>query len=507
MSPLLVLAVALAPPPQEAPARDGAAAYREDSYRKDLHELCTEQMAGRAAGAPGGARAIAWLEGRFDGLGLRPLAGDSFLQEFEVADPSPPRIGAATRCELRLPGAAAAVEVGVAACPFPFSADGEVAVPVVFAGHGLLIAALGIDDYRGLDVRGKAVLVLRGGPRWQREEAPVRAHLPALSFRAKVALAERHGAAALLVVERSGRREGALDPARVRRATGAAGVPVCWLDRRVAARWFEGGAEGLTAAETALDGGGPPAGLLPGAAVALRVALERPPPRRTANVLGLVPGTDPACAGELVVVGAHHDHIGRGEFGSLAPPAEAGRIHPGADDNASGIAAMLALAAGHRARGGSRRTVVFAAFGAEELGQRGSRWFLEHAPAGRIVAMLELNMVGRGRSGGLTVYGAGTGEGLRARLVELTAGLTAGEAGLRARLRDRTTYRSDQSAFVAAGVPALLLTTGLHDQYHRPGDVPELVEVPAALRIVGFAGRCLAEFADGPRRAFVPAGR
>jgi Zn-dependent M28 family amino/carboxypeptidase len=204
----------------------------------------------------------------------------------------------------------------------------------------------------------------------------------------------------------------------------------------------------------------------------------------------------------MVVVGAHHDHLGRGEFGSMATAEEAGKVHPGADDNASGVAGVLALARRWQQRPAGKRTIVFAAFGAEEFGQLGShRWLASGAPATRsIVAMIDLDMIGRGRSGRLSVYGSDSGAGFRALLEQQQKAL-----GLAAQLRDRSSYRSDQNEFLACGIPALLFTTGVHDQYHRPGDVPGLVEVTAAVRIVDLVDQMLQNLVDGAERPlFVP---
>jgi hypothetical protein len=471
--------------------QDAAAAYR-----RDLLALCTDDMAGRAAGTAGGDRAIDWLERRFADVGLRPVVGDRLRQEFLVPDPLPPAIAPATVLALRL--AEGTFELAPeAAGPFPFSTDGKACAPLVFAGHGLAIAELGLDDYRGLEVRGRVAMVLRGGPRWRDGRAPIRAHLQALTFGAKAAAAAARGAVALVVVDRGDRGHEELDAALVRRTRGTTAIPVAWLHRSAAARCFAGGDAGLRAAVAALDENRPPPALRAGAALDLRIELQRRPPRTTANVVGLLPGSCPERADEIVVVGAHHDHIGRGEFGSLAAPEEVGLVHPGADDNASGVAGLLELARRCRGRGAARRSIVFAAFGAEELGQHGSRWFLDHLPAtGQVVAMIDLNMIGRGSSGQTTVYGVDTGTGLRA-LVQRAAGRTLQQ-------RDRTSFRSDQGEFLGRGVPALLFTTGLHEQYHRPGDVPELVEVPAALAIVDVVDAVLQGLAAGPAPRFVP---
>lgn len=464
-------------------------------------------MAGRAAGSPGDQRVLEYLQERFTQLGLRPAVGGSLLQPFALEDLPGSGFVGESRLSLGAPDGAGrlrwrAAAMGRQACPFPFTADGQADAEVAFCGHGLVVAELGIDDYRGQEVRDKVVLVLRGAPPSLRRESELR-QLPATwQFDAKAREAKRRGAAALLVIERSDRERGRLTPELVARARGPRALPVFWLGRELAASLFAGGMGGLLRAEGELDEGRPARSLLPGRRVAFAVARNVGAARRTGNLLGVHPGADDGVGDQILLVGAHHDHIGHGEFASLADLEERGRLHPGADDNASGVAALLELARRWRARGGGRRSVLFAAFGAEELGQRGSRWLLaQPPPGGDVVAMIDCNMIGRALSQPLTIYGADTGAGLR-RLVTDAVGA---ESGLQVQLRHRTSYRSDQWVFASNGIPALLLTTGLHEQYHRPGDVPALVEVEAALQVVDLAERLLVALDRAPRLPFVAA--
>jgi len=479
------------PAPPVTPVADAAAAYRAR-----LLALCAEQMAGRAAGSKGGGLAIEYLEREFVQLGLEPF-GPALRQDF-LAPAAPPECGSATSLRVEVGGRQEGFAAGTDFVPFPFSPDGRFEGDVVFAGHGLVVPELGIDDFAGRDVKGRVVLVLRGGPRWRDGKAPVRAHVAQLSFAAKVQNAAARGAIAVVLVDRRGDAGTELLASTVRAAIGSAAVPLVWVSRTAAARCL--GDDWLDGAQRALDAGQAPPPLPACATLRGEVALLRQPPRGTANVLACVPGRDAALAREWIVVGAHHDHIGHGEFGSLGVGAEIGRLHPGADDNASGVAAVLELARRARAAGPRRRGVVFAAFGAEELGQAGSRWFLDHLPGGAVIAaMVDLDMIGRASSSTLTVYGAGSADCLLAAIA--TARRIDTEFPLA--VRDRTSYRSDQWAFLERRVPALLFTTGLHDQYHRPGDVPELIEVDAALRVVAVVEQLVAGLADGARPKFV----
>src|SRR5262245_27808675 len=504
MLTLLALSVAAPTEPQRAsgdraptpatpptPVADAAAAYRAR-----LAALCAESMAGRAAGSRGGDLAIEYLMREFWQLGLEPF-GPALRQDF-LAPAAPPECGSATSLRAAVGACAEAFTAGTDYVPFPFSPDGRFDGEVVFAGHGLVVPELGIDDFAQLDCKGRVVVVLRGGPRWRDGKAPVRAHVAQLSFAAKVQNAAARGAVAVVLVDRHGDAGAELTASTVRAAIGSAAVPLVWLDRAAVVRCL--GDDWLVRAQKALDAGAAPPPLPERMTLQGEVALRRQPPRGTANVLACVPGRDSKLGREWIVVGAHHDHIGHGEFGSLGVGAEIGRVHPGADDNASGVAAVLELARRARAAGPRRRGVVFAAFGAEELGQAGSRWFLDHLPSGaEVAAMIDLDMIGRASSSKLAVYGAGSADCFAAAIT--AARRVDPEFALA--VRDRTSYRSDQWAFLERRVPALLFTTGLHDQYHRPGDVPELIEVDAALRAVGVVEQLVAGLADGSRPEFV----
>ncbi|HJQ19825.1 MAG TPA: M28 family peptidase [Gemmatimonadaceae bacterium] len=207
---------------------------------------------------------------------------------------------------------------------------------------------------------------------------------------------------------------------------------------------------------------------------------------RTQNVVALLPGRDPVLRGEVIVVGAHYDHLGRSTFGALDPQA-GDVIRNGADDNASGTAAVLELARllTHRPL---RRSVLFANFSAEELGLLGSEYFVEHAPVplDSVVSMLNFDMVGRLRGDTVLVYGVATAREL-ATLVD-TANATL---GLTVRGIGDGFGPSDQSSFFARGIPVLHFFTNLHDDYHRATDDVERINAAGEARVVELAERVM----------------
>ena len=202
----------------------------------------------------------------------------------------------------------------------------------------------------------------------------------------------------------------------------------------------------------------------------------------TRNVIAVIPGTSPARRGEVVIVGAHYDHLGAGGFGALDPDST-GRIHNGADDNASGTAALLEIGRALAARKPAR-TIVLVAFSAEELGTLGSSYYVQHAspqPIDSLYAMLNLDMVGRLRNGRLSALGAATAREFPALLDSLN---TPTRFDLRA--SGDGWGPSDHAVFFATRRPVLHFFTDLHDDYHRSTDDWEKLNVSGIAEIARF---------------------
>lgn len=216
---------------------------------------------------------------------------------------------------------------------------------------------------------------------------------------------------------------------------------------------------------------------------------------RTQNVVAMVPGSDPALRGEYVVIGAHFDHLGRSTAGALDPEAK-DAIRNGADDNASGTAAVMELArlfAAHPAR----RSIIVASFSGEEVGLLGSQWFVDHAPVAldSIAAMVNFDMVGRLRNDKLIIYGVSTATELSSIIatanIAPTLAISAVGDGF---------GPSDHSSFYAKGIPVLHFFTDLHDDYHRATDDIEKINAPGEAHVVALAERVVRAIADRPGR-------
>lgn len=310
--------------------------------------------------------------------------------------------------------------------------------------------------------------------------------------------AREHGAAAIVVVENPRRSQDT--PRPTRGTTPAWGLVAMSATRAVAEAFLAPAGLALATLQDEIDRSlAPRSQALPGVTGRLRVALVREQ-GQTANVVGLLPGSDAALRDEAVVLGAHYDHLGHGSPFSLAPD-RLDEVHPGADDNASGTAAVMGLAEAFVRGGGARRSLVFVAFSGEELGLLGSTHYVGHAPVSieRTVAMVNFDMVGRLRNGQLYAMGVDTGQGLRALVEQAATGL-----GVTLQLRGDGVGPSDHTAFVNRERPAVFFFTGTHGDYHRPSDTVDKINADGLPTVATVAYRTVRALADrDDRLAFV----
>jgi Peptidase family M28/PDZ domain len=431
--------------------------------------LTAPEMEGRASGTIGGERAARYIVDQLAAAGLRPGGeGGSFLQSFVIG--ATVHLGDGSSL-VRLGARPARFEAGRDWMPHGGSSRGSVRGELAFAGYG--ISEAGHDDYAGLDVTGRVVLVLEGAPPQLSGPRPSRLD--------KLIAARRRGAVALLI---------AGDGLPTLESTSA---PVNLVSGTLTAATTDAllAPSGLTRAELVrrvAESRASPS-LATGVEVSLSIDLEAADVR-TANVIGVVPGHDPARAAEVVVVGAHYDHLGRSD----------GAVYPGADDNASGTALVLELARAFAAAGGAPRTLVFALFSGEEIGLRGSRHYLGNptVPIERTVAMINFDMVGRLGDRPLDVGGTATGSGLK------TAVDDAGrQLGIALADRDAPGGASDHAPFYSAGVPVLFFHTGSHPDYHRPTDTADKIDADGMARVAAVSARVIEYVADRSRPTYV----
>jgi hypothetical protein len=460
--------------------------------------LASPKMDGRATGTEGAGMAAEYITGEFRKIGLRPGgSGDSYLQPFDLVTEI--RLGSDNRLEAVTQGANPVSQTfrpWADFIPISFSEEGTVEAGIAFVGYGITAPELKYDDYAGIDVTGKAVLIMTHEPRERDQRGPFRS-AEAFHYttnRYKAINAREHGAAAILLVADPNNHSGEQDSVLSLQGTpsSSSGIVAVSIVREVAETLISGSGKTLSSLQQEIDGQLAPRSFLAGGVkVSMKVALVRV--RGTsANVVGLLPGRDPVLKEEAIIIGAHYDHLGRGGENSLAPAA-LNAVHPGADDNASGTSALMALAGAFRSGGGNGRTLIFVAFSGEELGLLGSYHYVKHPPIPieRTVAMINLDSVGRMNKHRLYIQGVGSGDALREIVLEASRGL-----GLDLTLRDDGFGPSDHTPFYARERPVLHFFTGPHLDYHRPTDTTDKINVQGLHTVTTLAYRTAAMIAD-----------
>ena len=498
-----VLALAAALLPYAPAAAQTATASRTRSH---VTTLAADRAEGRLAGSDGERVASDYLVAQLKRLGARPLPGVAdFRSPFEFTAGT--RDAGTTLTVTCVPAAPApcaarsfAGERDVRA--LSFSDNTEVTGEVVFAGYGIVVPDtqdFGYDSYATLDVKDKIVVVLRYFP--EEADAKTKAILTRYSgLRYKAMAARQRGAKGLLVVTGpSSPNAGETIPMSFDTALAGSGVAAASISGAVADALF--GALGdrdktLAAAQKALDSANPHvAGFaMPALRVTLKPAVARET-RTAANVLAYLPATTGTSvpAKPWVAIGAHYDHLGRGDHGnSLATKEQAGQIHHGADDNASGTSAVLAVAE-LLAAAPRKRHVLIQFWSGEEIGLLGSAAYVNHpaVPLDQLAAYLNFDMVGRMQDNKLTVQATGTSPSW-GRLIE-QANVAAGFELL---LQADPYQPTDVASFNGAGVPCLNFFTGTHPDYHKPSDTADKINYEDLDRVVEFAAAIARRIVD-----------
>ncbi len=497
-----------------APASAEVLAADSRAFTANNTALAHPFFEGRAPGTRGNQLAADMLEFHFKNLGLAPAFADdqtgvpnaSYRQTFEFGKTA--RV-LGQSAEWTAGGAPVTLEAGKQFNVLAFSGSGEATGPLVFAGYGINMGEDGYTSFPdGTDLTGKIVLLFRfepmdedGRSRWGQDNWTYHSQLES-----KISAVARRNPAGIILAHPPGLDDDWVNEQRdrlkqdplpaletfesVSAMTGPAKVPVVMVTIEVAEALVKAASPQrfLLDLRKAADAKGEVVEL-DGVTVTLRADVERSP-ILTSNIGGIVKGSG-ALADEYIVIGAHYDHVGYGKFG--AQPENRGKIHPGADDNASGTAGLMVLAEklanACRAMPADtpRRSFLLIAFTAEESGLNGSRHYTRHmiADKSRHYLMMNMDMIGRLReSPPLEVSGVGTGEGLEEFVKPYLD-----SSGLVTKSLPGGQGPSDHASFDNAGIPVLFFFTGLHEQYHKPTDTPDLINPEGAARIIDLAYR------------------
>ena len=468
-----------------------------ESQRAIVERLADDALEGRMTGTPGIREAADYIVGQLRAIGAEPLPGvggyrQAFAYTAGVTDMGT-TVAFAHDDGTPLPHPDGG---GNLARALSFSENGVAEGSLVFAGYGLSVPEtddFGYDSYATLDVTDKIVMVLRYFP--EDTEGVLRATLARYAgLRYKALAARERGAAGLIVV--TGPRSpnaGELVALTFDTAVSDSGIVAATVDGRMAKAIIEASGRSLVEVQASLDTANPHVtGFDLPLTAAIDVKLESSEATGH-NVLGYLPPTgSEAVAEPYVMLGAHYDHLGHGQVDSLARAAEAGDVHNGADDNASGVAAVLA-AGGELAAAPRDRGIILAFWSGEELGLLGSRDFVRQAPVpmDQIAAYLNFDMVGRLRDNTLSVQAVGSSSIWTDLVEELNEPF-----GFELSYVTDPYLPTDSRELNAAEVPTLAFFTGSHEDYHRPTDDADTLNYEGLERITGLAAAVATHLAN-----------
>jgi len=429
--------------------------FDAEELKSYLGYLASDELQGRLPGTEGDKKAAEYIRSKFKEAGLS-LMGDKGFQRFDVTT------GITTGKNNSFLFGDTTFSLGTDYAPLSFSGNGSLKAEVVFAGYGFSIHSdtLNWDDYAGIDMKGKWVMLLRADPDLDNPASPFSQYS---TDRYKVMNAMDHGAAGVLLVNTVDfDANDNLEVLKPQQGIASTKIPVVQVTRLIAEK-LSGATVSVLEEQYKLKR--KPTSLNTGKFINCTVDLV-PTKVATMNVVGMKKGK----SDEIIVIGAHYDHLGMGGESSRAPGVKA--VHYGADDNASGVGMLIEMVQ-RFSREKPERSIVFIAFGAEEMGLLGSRYFVDHPliELKNVKAMINLDMVGRLNSDrSLLISGTGTAlqtdSLLRIGLDSTAFSISKSPGG---------TGPSDHSSFYSAGIPVLFFTTGIHDQYHTPDDKPELI--------------------------------
>ena len=423
LSFLLLLSFVFSAAAQKTQVAKTKSEATDKNLRTHVEDLASDKLEGRRTGETGATYAAGYVANMFSNFKLKAVASQAsngktntnFLQTFPIV----------TGVEMAKEGNSFSVDVSKAANqkmtfsdemafkPVGFSPNATIGdTEVVYVGYGIVSDELKYDDYKDRNINGRIVIAFDGTPDNDNPHSP----FARFDVRAKALIAKEKGAIALLLISREAKLENdKLAQLKYDQTNGEAALPTMLVSRKSGADIIGADEARLKSEELnlisltkgAIGGTNSDKPLSSKAIVSLKINLIKKQ-AEAYNVVGILEGNDPILKTEAIVIGAHYDHLGRGGQGSLA--VNSTEIHHGADDNASGVSALIELAQRFSGERKNNRTIVFIAFGGEEEGLLGSQFYVKNPafPLDRTVAMINMDMIGRLKDDKLTIGGVGT---------------------------------------------------------------------------------------------------
>ena len=463
-------------------------------YLADVKALASPEMEGRGAGTKGIDRARKVIEARYRDLGLQPAGTRGFLQPFTVVTGA--RLKKDNSLAIKSSANTTSLTLNRDYVPFSFSSSGSASAPMVFVGYGATAPEFQYDDYAGVDVKDKVVVVMRYEPDSFAEKSGRHGLTQHAQFITKAINARNHGAKAVILLngKLGDGEEDLLQKFGSTSGPEDAGILLVQVKNAIADGWLKAAGKSLEEAQMTIAHSGKPNSFAFPAEMQASLKIDIEATRATVNnVLAYLPGK----SDEYVIIGAHYDHLGRGDSNSLAP-SQIGQIHPGADDNGSGTAGVLELARLLAPmKGRLPRGILFMSFAGEELGLLGSAEWVQHPthPLDKAVAMLNMDMIGRIKDEKVYVGGVGTGSTFKALFEQ-----DQPQSGFKLEYSAGGYAASDHTSFVTQKIPVLFFFSGLHSDYHKPSDTWDKINAPSAAHLLDLVDKVALQIDEAKER-------
>ncbi len=452
------------------PVNDNNPEITAGEIKGHISYLASDELEGRLTGTKGLELAAEYIAAEFKKYSLLPFFDDKYFQEYPFIsglDATKNNI-----VELEIAGKKYELELNKDFIPAPFTDNLEVSGGIVFVGYSISSKELKYDDFEGIDVKDKIVLAYRYNPD---VESPKSKFDKYSDLRLKAKTAKDRGAKAVIFVNGFIPKddEDSFTSFKYDSAPGIKDLAAIQIKRSFAEKIFEAEDVDFKEYQSKINESKKPASfILKNTKVTIRTEVN-PVESKGLNVAGYLQGSDPVLKNEYVIIGAHFDHLGYGETGSLYRGKDK-QIHNGADDNASGTTGVLELAEKFSSEKDKlKRSVIFVAFSGEELGLLGSNYFAQNlpVPTKNVAAMINMDMIGRlNEEQSLMVYGAGTSKIWKEMLNNFNK-----DYNFKLAFNDEGFGPSDHTSFYSKEIPVLFFWTGTHSDYHRPSDDAETI--------------------------------
>ena len=458
-----------------------------------INYLASDELEGRFSGSAGERLAGDYIAEEFESYGLKKMFGSSYFQEFDFT--SNIELGENNSLSIKTSDGSIDLKITDDFVTAPFSGNFNFEGDLVFVGYAISSDKIDYDDFAGVDVNNKIVIAMRYNP----DNDSTKSEFDAFSaLRRKASTAKEKGAKAIVFVNGyKPAEDDKLIEFRYDRSSGIEDFAAVHVKRDIIDNLLKANGKDFKEVQETIDNTKKPLSFsLDNGSISIQTEVKY----NTGvgrNVVGWIEGSDPVLKNEYIVLGAHYDHLGYGEVGSLYRGDEV-LIHNGADDNASGTTGLLELAEKIGSEPDNfKRSIIFMAFSGEELGLLGSIHIVNNSPVSieDIAAMLNMDMIGRmNEDTVLNLIGVGTSTNFKSLLEEKN------KYGFKLSFTDDGFGGSDHQSFTNKNIPVLFFFTGTHEDYHKPSDDADKINSEAQEKIVKYVYDITEELSNSEER-------